>query len=342
MWGPWGPRRCRWWTWPARGWARRISAREWTLRVDGLLPREQLLEVAVLIPCHNEAESIGNVVAAVLHEIPEARIVVCDNGSSDATTARARGAGAEVMLEPRLGKGNAMRRLFRDVQADVYVMIDGDDTYGTEILAEAIALVSQHGFDMVVGSRKLTQIRQRPGHGMGNLLFTRFFQALFDVQSEDVFSGLRVLSRRLVKTFPCVSLEFEIEAELEIYCARMLLPTTSLPVTIRPRRGSSSKLNTLRDGFKILWLSLRMLHREYPLRLYGILAVLCGSLSGLLVFPVFVEWLDTGLVPRFPTLIVASSLMLLALACLGMGLLLKEITNSRYETRYLRYLTFHR
>lgn len=306
------------------------------------MPCKQLLEVAVLIPCHNEADSIGSVVEAVLQEIPAARMVVCDNGSSDATAARARGAGAEVMLEPRLGKGNAMRRLFRDVQADVYVMIDGDDTYGTEILAEAIALVSEQGFDMVVGSRKLTQIRQRPGHEMGNLLFTRFFQALFDVQSEDVFSGLRVLSRRLVKTFPCVSLEFEIEAELEIYCARMLLPTTSLPVAIRPRRGSSSKLNTLRDGFKILWLSLRMLHREYPLRLYGVLAVLCGLVAGLLVFPVFVDYLDTGLVPRLPTLVVASSLMLLALACLGMGLLLKEITNNRYETRYLRYLAFHR
>jgi len=300
------------------------------------------LEVAVLIPCHNEAESIGTVVAAVLQDIPAARIVVCDNGSRDATSARARAAGADVMLEPRLGKGNAMRRLFRDVQADVYVMIDGDDTYGTEILAEAIALVSEQGYDMVVGSRQLTQIRQRPGHGMGNLLFTRFFQTLFDVQSADVFSGLRVLSRRLVKTFPCVSLEFEIEAELEIYCARMLLPTASLPVTIRPRRGSASKLNTLRDGFKILWLSLRMLHREYPLRLYGVAALVCGLVAALLAVPVFLEYFDTGLVPRFPTLIVASTLMLLALACLGMGLVLKEITNSRYETRYLRYLTFHR
>ena len=177
---------------------------------------------------------------------------------------------------------------------------------------------------------------------MGNLLFTRFFQTLFDVQSADVFSGLRVLSRRLVKTFPCVSLEFEIEAELEIYCARMLLPTASLPVTIRPRRGSASKLNTLRDGFKILWLSLRMLHREYPLRLYGVAAVVCGLVAALLAVPVFLEYFDTGLVPRFPTLIVVSTLMLLALACLGMGLVLKEITNSRYETRYLRYLTFHR
>ena len=300
------------------------------------------MEVAVLIPCHNEAGSIGAVVASVLQEVPAARVVVCDNGSRDDTAAQARAAGAEVMVEPRLGKGNAMRRLFRDVQADIYVMIDGDDTYGTEILGEAIALVSNHGCDMVVGSRQLTTLRQRPGHGLGNHVFTRFFQALFDVRSTDVFSGLRVLSRRLVKTFPCVSLEFEIEAELEIYCARMLLPTVSLPVTIRPRRGSTSKLNTLRDGGKILWLSLRMLHREYPLRLYGLAAGVNALLAVLLALPVVGDYLDTGLVPRFPSLIVASTLMVLALACLGMGLVLKEITNNRYETRYLRYLSFRR
>lgn len=306
-----------------------------------VLPAE-LLEVAVLIPCHNEAGSIGTVVAAVLRDVPAARVVVCDNGSSDETAARARDAGAEVMREPRLGKGNAMRRLFRDVQADVYVMIDGDDTYGTEILPEAIALVSDQGYDMVVGTRRLAAISQRPGHSMGNLLFTRFFQTIFDVQSTDVFSGLRVLSRRLVKTFPCVSLEFEIEAELEIYCARMLLPTASLPVSIRPRRGSTSKLHTLRDGVKILWLSLRMLHREYPLRLYGVAASVNAVVATLLGLPVLVEYLDSGLVPRFPSLIVASTLMVLALASLGMGLMLKEITNSRYETRYLRYLSFRR
>jgi hypothetical protein len=242
------------------------------------------------------------------------------------------------MHEQRRGKGNAMRRLFRDVEADIYVMIDGDDTYGTEILPEAIALVRDQGCDMVVGTRQLAAIQQRPGHDAGNQLFTHFFQALFDVRSEDVFSGLRILSRRLVRTFPCISLEFEIEAELEIYCARMLLPTASLPVTIRPRRGSSSKLNTVRDGLKILWLALRMLHREYPLRLYAVLGGLVGLIAAGLLVPVAADYLATGLVPRFPTLIVASALMVLALACLGMGLVLKEITNSRYETRYLRYL----
>jgi len=220
-------------------------------------------------------------------------------------------------------------------------MIDGGDTYGTEIVAEAIALVSDSGCDMVVGSRRLGKIRQRRRHDTGNQLFTRFFQAVFDVQSEDVFSGLRILSRRLVKTFPCISLEFEIEAKLEIYCARMLLPTASLPVTIRPRRGSISKLNTWRDGLKILWLSLRMLHREYPLRLYVMMGCLTAIAAAFLLQPVVAMYLATGLVPRFPTLIVGSLLLALSLACIGMGLCLKEITNNRYETRYLNYLGYH-
>lgn len=300
------------------------------------------MEVAILIPCHNEAGSIQAVVTKLRQELPSARVVVCDNASTDATAEKAKSAGAEVMCEEKRGKGNAMRRMFRDVDADVYVMIDGDDTYGTEIISESIALVMDRGYDMVVGSRRLGEIRQRRGHDAGNQLFTRFFQTLFGVRSDDVFSGMRILSRRLVKTFPCISLEFEIEAELEIYCARMLLPTASLPVAIRPRRGSISKLNTWRDGFKILWLSIRMLHREYPFRLYFVLGSVIGIAALLLLFPIAQVYFSTGLVPRFPTLIVCSLLLAVSLACLGIGLILKEITNSRYETRYLRYLAFRR
>ncbi len=298
------------------------------------------MNVAVLIPCFNEAASIHEVVTKLREQLHSARIVVCDNASTDGTAERARAAGAEVMREERRGKGNAMRRLFRDVEADIYVMIDGDDTYGTEILADAIALVRDEGCDMVVGTRRLGDIRQRRCHDAGNQLFTRFFQTLFDVRSEDVFSGLRVFSRRLIKTFPCISLEFEIEAELEIYCARMLLPTASLPVTIRPRRGSVSKLNTWRDGLKILWLSIRMLHREYPLRLYVVLGGLIGLVASLLLVPVAQDYLATGLVPRFPTLIACSVLLALSVSSIGMGLILKEITNNRYEMRYLRYLSY--
>ena len=192
-----------------------------------ILPLFLRLDVAILIPCHNESASIRFVIDSLRQQMPAARIIVCDNASSDDTADQARAGGAEVLHEARKGKGNAMRRMFRDVESDVYVMIDGDNIYGTEILPEALELVFHGGFDMVVGSRRLGAIRQRRGHDIGNQLFTRFFQALFDVRSEDVFTGLRILSRRLVKTFPCISLEFEIEAELEIYCARMLLPTAS-------------------------------------------------------------------------------------------------------------------
>ncbi|MEB3302861.1 MAG: glycosyltransferase family 2 protein [Cyanobacteriota bacterium] len=298
------------------------------------------MEIAVLIPCFNEASSIYEVVAKLRHQLHSARIVVCDNASTDGTAERARAAGAEVMYEERRGKGNAMRRLFRDVEADIYIMIDGDNTYGTEILADAIALVRDEGCDMVVGTRRFGDIPQRRGHNAGNQLFTRFFQTIFDVRSEDVFSGLRIFSRRLIKTFPCTSLEFEVEAELEIYCARMLLPTAALPVTMRPRQGNFSKLNTWRDGFKILWLSIRMLHREYPLRLYAMLGSITGCVALLQMVPVTRYYLDTGLVPRFPTLIACSVLLALSIASIGMGLILKEITNNRYEMRYLRYLSY--
>lgn len=296
-----------------------------------------VVQVAVVIPCHNEAGSIGRVIADIREALPSARVVVCDNASNDGTSEAARAAKAEVLFEGKRGKGNAMRRLFRDVEADIYVMIDGDNTYGTDILAEAIEQVS-HGCDMVVGSRRLRDIKQRRGHDTGNQLFTRFFRSLFDVRSDDVFSGLRVLSRRLVKTFPCISLEFEIEAELEIYCARMRLPTSCLPVAIRERHGSESKLNTLQDGTKILWLAIRMLHREYPLRLYGLLSIAVAVASAVMLTPVINHYWATGLVPKFPSLIVGTALLMLAAALLGTGLVLKEITNNRYETRYLNYL----
>jgi glycosyltransferase involved in cell wall biosynthesis len=296
--------------------------------------------VAVLIPCHNEETSIYTVIQKIGEMLPAARIVVCDNASTDRTAEQAKAAGAEVIEELQKGKGNAMRRLFRDVDADVYIMIDGDNTYGTEIIPEAIKLVQYQGCDMVVGSRRLHEISQRRGHNFGNQLFTRFFKIAFGVKSDDVFSGLRVLSKRLVKTFPCISLEFEIEAELEIYCARMHLPTASLPVQIRSRKGSVSKLNTWRDGTKILWLALRMFHREYPLRLYATLAAVIMAGAIILLAPLLYTYLLTGLVPRFPTLIVGAAMFAISFSCLAIGLLLKEITNNRYESRYLRYLSF--
>ena len=295
------------------------------------------MKIAAIIPCFNEEASIGSVVVALANEIPGISIYVCDNGSTDRTVEAAITSGATVLSEKRKGKGNAVRRLFRDIDADVYIMIDGDNTYGTGMIREAIQLIAS-GHDMVTGERMLSTVNQRKGHALGNKLFTQLLRKLFSVSSKDVFSGLRVMSRRLVKTFPCVSLEFELEAELEIFCARMRLPVSSLPTSIRERVNSESKLNTITDGLKISALTLRMLHREYPLRLYlpvfALIEISCLFIS----IPLIRTYLETGLVPRFPTLIILATIAVVGSISLAMGLILKEITNSRYESRYLRYL----
>lgn len=295
------------------------------------------MRVAAIIPCFNEESSISDVIYSLKREVPSISIYVCDNGSTDRTVEKALACGASVLIEREKGKGNAVRRLFRDINADIYVMIDGDNTYGTEILPEAIKLVS-NGHDMVTGVRMLSTINQRRGHAFGNKIFTQLFKGLFHVSSKDVFSGLRIMSRRLVKTFPCISFEFELEAELEIFCARMRLPVTNLPVSIRERVNSESKLNTIKDGIKISILALRMLHREYPLHVYLPMFVVVETTCIISSIPLICTYLETGLVPRFPTLIVLTTATLIGFSSLAMGLLLKEITNSKYENRYLRYL----
>lgn len=296
-----------------------------------------MTKVAAIIPCFNEENSIGQVITALREEVPGISIYVCDNGSSDRTVECARSFGARVLIERQKGKGNAVRRLFRDIDADIYIMIDGDNTYGTEIISESIDLVMS-GYDMVTGERMLFNISQRPGHAFGNTLFTYILRTLFRVSGKDVFSGLRIMSKRLVKTFPCLSLEFELEAEIEIFCARMRLPVTGRPTTIKERVGSVSKLNTIKDGLKISMLALRMLHREYPLRLYIPLFIVFELTSILASIPILNTYLETGLVPRIPSLIILATISILGVISLGVGLILKEITNSRYESRYLRYL----
>ena len=295
------------------------------------------MKIAAIIPCFNEEASIGSVVLALTNEVPDISIYVCDNGSTDRTVEAAIASGATVLSEKRKGKGNAVRRLFRDIDADVYVMIDGDNTYGTEMISEAIQLIIS-GHDMVTGERMLSTVNQRKGHAFGNKLFTQLLRTLFKVSSRDVFSGLRIMSRRLVKTFPCLSLEFELEAELEIFCARMRLPVTGLPASIRERVNSESKLNTLKDGAKICGLALRMLHREYPLRVYLPIFLVTEIVCLILLLPLIWTYMETSLVPRFPTLIILGVLAMIGFLSLGIGLVLKEITNSRYENRYLRYL----
>lgn len=296
------------------------------------------MKVAAIVPCHNEATSIGIVIGSIKTELPSAEIIVCDNASSDETAKSAELAGARVIRETVRGKGNAVRRLFRDVDADVYILVDGDNTYSTEGLHDHIKLVIEDEYDMAVGERQLNSIKQRSGHKLGNVFFTKFLRLVFSVKSNDVFSGYRIMSKRLVKTFPCISPEFEVEAELEIYSARMRLPVTSFPVRMKERVDSESKLSTLKDGLKILWLSTRMLHREYPLMLYSSISLALILTSIGIFLPIYLEFLETRLVPRIPSVISCSSLMVVGIILFITGFILKEITNSRYEARYLAYL----
>ena len=300
--------------------------------------------LAFIIPCYNEQESIGLVVGEIAALFPGAQIVVCDNNSTDRTSDVARQAGATVLFERRKGKGNAVRRLLRDVDADCFVMVDGDNTYDLSQLSQAIEVFRQGRYDLMTGDRFAGQARShfRKGHGAGNLFFTSFFRLAFGIQTRDVFSGLRIFSRRLVKTFPLVSAEFEIETELTIYAARMRLPADDFPTSVRSRVNSESKLSTYRDGLKILTFSLRLLHREFPMRLYLPISGLAALVAAVLFAIPYAEFLATGVVTTIPTLVTSTIFVSIAIVSLFAGLILKEVSNLKYEQRYLRYLGYQR
>lgn len=296
-------------------------------------------KITFIIPAYNEEGAIGHTIADIKRLPLSCSIVVCDNNSSDNTALEAERAGAVVLHEQAKGKGNAVRRLLRDVDSDIYVMVDGDNTYDLSSLAMAIDRLQRQGFDLLTGDRFGTVAsHMRPGHGLGNRIFSQVMRWLTGVTTADVFSGLRVFSRRLVQSFPAISSEFEIETELSIFASRMRLPSGDFPTHVRRRIGTSSKLHTFRDGLKIAWFIIRLLHREFPLRLYGPIATLLFLLSAMLFAGVYGEYLQTGLVARFPTLFLSLFGMLSALSMLGLGLVLKEISNLKYENRYFSYL----
>ena len=299
-------------------------------------------QIAFIIPCYNEQESIGLVINDIQGFFPSACIYVCDNNSSDRTADVARVAGATVFFERKKGKGNAVRRLLRDVDADIFIMVDGDNTYDLSKLCEAIHEFQENRFDLMTGDRFAYESRSsfRKGHGTGNLLFTSFFRLVFGIQTSDVFSGLRIFSRRLVKTFPLVSAEFEIETELTIYAARMRMPSSDFPTSVRERVNSESKLSTLRDGLKILLFSLRLLHREFPMKLYLPLSFLAIVISLILFSAPYSEYVFNGTVTKVPTLIVSTLFASIGLLSFFVGLILKEISNLKYDQRYLSYLDY--
>jgi Glycosyl transferase family 2 len=296
--------------------------------------------VAVLLPCYNEEAAIGGTVAAFMAALPNADVYVYDNNSTDGTIAAAEAAGAIVRREPYQGKGNVVRRMFADIDADVYVMADGDMTYDPTAAAMLVSRLVDGQLDMVVGSRVETaQQSYRRGHRFGNRVFNEITTRLFDSHFKDIFSGYRVFSRRFVKSFPASSSGFEIESELTVHALDLKLRCAEVPLPYGRRPANSvSKLNTYRDGIRILWMLIGMYRMVSPLRFYGVIAGVLACVSLGLGLPILQTWLETGLVPRFPTAIMAAAIAQLSALMLVCGLIVDAISDARREMKRMRYL----
>jgi len=296
--------------------------------------------IAVIIPCHDEETTIGKVVEDFRSALPDARIYVIDNDSSDRTAAVAQERGAVVLVERQRGKGNAMRRAFADIDADLYLMVDGDDTYDAAAGPAMVALLLGEGLDYVNGGRRYQNPeRQRRGHLLGNRMLSRSLAALFGRQVADILSGYKVLSRRFVKSFPVTSTGFEIETELAVHALQLRVPTAEFPVDYQDRpENSLSKLRTFRDGWRIIGTIARLAQRERPLAVFASAAAVLVAISLTLGIPVVLEFRDTGLVERFPTAILAIGLATMSLLSLAAGLILDAVQHARHETKRLAYL----
>lgn len=299
------------------------------------------LRIAVLVPCYNEEAAVATVVADFRKALPSAAIYVYDNNSRDGTASVAREAGAIVRSERRQGKGNVVRRMFADVEADVYVLVDGDATYDAPSAPRMIDKLLDEHLDMVVGLRvDQAQAAYRLGHRTGNRILTDFLSSTFGQAFKDILSGYRVFSRRFVKSFPVLSDGFEIETELAVYALELSLPVAEVetPYYARPE-GSFSKLNTWRDGFRILGTILRLYRSERPLRFFTVIGILLALGAITLAIPIVITFIETGLVPRFPTAILAMGLMIMALLSASSGLVLDTVTRGRREMKMLAYLS---
>ena len=299
------------------------------------------MRIAVLVPCFNEEAAVATVVADFRIALPSATIYVYDNNSSDRTVAVARAAGAEVRGERRQGKGHVVRRMFADVDADVYVLVDGDATYDAPSAPRMIErLVSDH-LDMVVGLRvDQVQAAYRPGHRTGNRMLTGFLSSVFGQAFKDILSGYRVFSRRFVKSFPVLSDGFEIETELTVHALELAMPVAEIetPYYARPE-GSVSKLNTWRDGFRILGTILKLYRSEKPLRFFTVIGLFLALVSIGLAIPVIITYLEQGIVPRLPTAVLSTGLMIVAVLSISSGLVLDTVTRGRREMKLLAYLS---
>jgi glycosyltransferase involved in cell wall biosynthesis len=299
--------------------------------------------VAVLIPCYNEEVAVPHVIAAFRAALPDAVIHVYDNNSTDRTKAVAAEAGAVVRTESLQGKGNVVRRMFADIEAEAYVLVDGDDTYDAAAAPEMVRLLLAEQLDMVTAVRVTESDAghaYRPGHRFGNRVLTGMVRRIFGDRITDMLSGYRVFSRRFVKSFPALASGFETETEFTVHALELRLPLGEVRTRYKERPvGSVSKLNTWRDGIRILRTILLLVQRERPLAFFATSGAALLALAVLLALPLFATYVETGLVPRFPTALLATGLAILAALSVVCGLILDTVSRGRLETRVLAYLS---
>jgi glycosyltransferase involved in cell wall biosynthesis len=296
--------------------------------------------IAILVPCYNEALTVAAIVRDFKTCLPQAQVYVFDNNSTDGTAQVAREAGAMVRNVTAQGKGNVVRRMFADIEADAYVMVDGDDTYDASVAPQLVEQLLRDGLDMVVGNRVSTEhAAYRAGHRFGNAMLTGFVAFIFGRTFTDILSGYRVFSRRYVKSFAAHSAGFEIETELTVHSLELRMPVAEVSTVYKSRpEGSVSKLNTYRDGVRILGTILRLFKSERPLAFFSIGASACALLSLALAEPLMATYLQTGLVPRLPTATLCASLMLFGVILLVCGIILDAVTKGRIEQKRFAYL----
>jgi glycosyltransferase involved in cell wall biosynthesis len=298
--------------------------------------------IAVLLPCYNEEAAIAQTIASFRAALPDAAIYVYDNNSTDRTREVAAEAGAQVRTERMQGKGHVVRRMFADVDADVYVMADGDATYDAAAAPDLVMRLLTEQLDMVVGARK-SEVEEayRRGHRLGNQVFTGLLASLFGRSFTDIFSGYRVFSRRFVKSFPALSRGFETETEISVHALELAMPVAEVVTAYGARpEGSHSKLSTYRDGWRIMKTILHLFRIERPVLFYGGFGALLAALAVVLAVPLAVTYAQTGLVPRFPTAILITGLMIVAFLSFSVGLILDTVVRGRREVRRLHYLSY--
>ena len=307
------------------------------------MAKQQQPRIAVLLPCYNEEAAIRATVEGFRRALPDATIYVYDNNSRDRTSEVAAAAGAVVRAEPQQGKGRVVRRMFADIEADVYVMADGDLTYDPASAPEMVRMVLADQLDMVVGTRRHEEVdAYRGGHVLGNKLFTRLLSGLFGRSFTDIFSGYRVFSRRFVKSFPVLSQGFEIETEMSVHALELGMPVGEIETRYASRpEGSHSKLSTFRDGWRILNTIVTLYRIERPVLFFGGIGALLLLAAIILAIPLVLTYLQTGLVPRFPTAILVTGMTVTAVLCFFTGLILDTVTRGRREMRRLAYLGLH-